>query len=198
MVPTALVFAARIPALVQKNHPKLRIEITSGSSTEIRRGLENFSFDAGISYIDDSIPVTIKTTLLYNEQYYLLAPRSFVEAGITTITWADAAKMPLCLLSRTMRNRRIIEEAFDGIGITIEPVMETNAFTVSLAQAEAGIAATIVPRTLKDVIPQSENVVALKLTRPVVKWAIGLLLPHREPAPPSHRVLMDALSAISR
>lgn len=193
VIPTALSIAARLPTIIQQNHPKLRVEIMSASSTEIKRGLENFSFGAGISYIENGLGSSLEATFLYNEQYYLLAPKRLLDDPHPSISWKEAAKLPLCLLSRTMRNRRIIEEIFTQIGITIEPVMETNALTVSLAQVQAGAAATIVPKALVDAFPLGENVIALKLTDPVIEREIGLLLPKREPAPPAHKVLIDAL-----
>lgn len=198
VIPTALAIAARIPAIIQKDHSRLRIEIVSATSTQIKRGLENFSFSAGISYLDDTLSASLETSFLYNEQYFLLTPAKFLDKPCDIISWAEAAKLPLCLLSRSMRNRRIIEEIFTEIGVAIDPIMETNALTVSLAQVENGTAATIVPRALIDVVPFSEKVVALKLTNPVIERAIGLLLPRREPAPPVHKVLIDSLATLSR
>ncbi|MEP6357103.1 MAG: LysR family transcriptional regulator [Hyphomicrobiales bacterium] len=198
VIPTALPIAGQIPMIIQQKHPQLRIEISSATSIEIKRGLENFSFGAGISYIEDGLGSSLEVTHLYNEQYYLLAPKKLLKNQKQTITWHDAAELPLCLLSRTMRNRRIIEEIFTQIGISIEPLMETNALMISLAQVEASVAATIIPKALVDVLPLSDKVIALKMTDPVVEREIGLLLPKREPAPPSHKVLMDTLAAISR
>lgn len=198
VIPTALPVAAQIPVVIQQKHPQLRIEISSASSKEIKRGLENFSFGAGISYIEDGLGSSLVVTHLYNEQYYLLAPKKLLDNQKQTITWHEAAKLPLCLLSRTMRNRLIIEEIFTQIGISIEPIMETNALTISLAQVEAGVAATIIPSALVDAFPLSESVIALKMTDPVDEREIGLILPKREPAPPSHKVLTDALATITR
>lgn len=198
VIPTALAIAARLPAAIQQNHPQLRIEIVSASSTEIKRGLENFSFSAGISYAEDGLSPSLEAIHLYDEHYYLLAPKRLLDKPQGTLSWQEAAKLPLCLLSRTMRNRHIIEEIFEGIGIKIEPVMETNSLTVSLAQVEAGGAATIVPKTLVDAFPLNKSVHALKLTDPIIERKIGLLLPKREPAPPAHDVLAEALATIAR
>ena len=198
VVPTALAIAARIPTILKEKHPQLRIEISAASSTEIKRGLDNFSFGAGISYIEDGLGSAMEATFLYHEEYYLLAPKQLLKNQTQLISWQEAAKLPLCLLSRTMRNRHIIEEIFNQIGISIEPAMETNALMVSFAQVEAGVAATIIPRALVDTLPINEMMIALKLTDPAIQREIGLLLPKRKPAPPSHKVLIDALVTITR
>lgn len=198
VIPTALAIAARIPNAINKIHPELKIEITSASSTEIKKGMDNFSISAGISYLDDAMPASVETHQLYQEQYYLLTPASFIDKQVDTISWTEAAKLPLCLLSRNMRNRRIIEEIFNQVGVTINPVMETNALTVSLAQLESGSAATIVPHALVDFVLFNNNVIALKLVDPVVEREIGLLLPKRKPVPPAHSVLLNCLREIAR
>ncbi|MBA4782165.1 MAG: LysR family transcriptional regulator [Rhizobiales bacterium] len=198
VIPTALAVAARLPSIIAKAHPKLRIEITSASSTEIKRGLEDFSFNAGISYIDDNVPASVEAIFFYPETYYLLAPRHLFETPPAAIRWADAARLPLCLLSRTMRNRRIIEEVFTELGISIDPVMETNALTVSLAQVENGYTATIVPEALIGMLPISAQVLALELIEPEVRRSVGLLLPNRTPVPPAHKVLLDAIALAVR
>lgn len=192
VIPTALAFAAGLPALIRADQPKLKVEIVSVSSVEIKRGLDNFSFGAGISYIEDTLPPTMTSTPLYEEEYVLLSPNHLVNNHQDTITWAEAAKLPLCLLSKSMRNRRIIDEIFSSIEVDIEPVLETNALTVSMAQVENGTAATIVPRTVVNLFGEHTNTKALDLVDPHVQRSIGLLLPHRQPAPPAHAVLSKA------
>ena len=192
VIPTALAFAACLPAIIRVDQPKLKVEIVSASSVEIKRGLDNFSFGAGISYIEDALPPTITSSHLYDEEYVLLAPRHMVDDKKEDISWRDTAELPLCLLSKSMRNRRIIDEIFADIDVVIDPVLETNALTVSLAQVENGTAATIAPRTMVEIFGVGSKIKALNLVEPDIKKPIGLFLPHREPAPPAHAVLSNA------
>ncbi|MEP3233046.1 MAG: LysR family transcriptional regulator [Hyphomicrobiales bacterium] len=192
VIPTALAFAACLPAIIRVDQPKLKVEIVSASSVEIKRGLDNFSFGAGISYIEDPLPPTITSSHLYDEEYVLLAPSHMVDDKKDQITWQDAADLPLCLLSKSMRNRRIIDEIFSDINVEVDPVLETNALTVSLAQVENGTAATIAPRTMVEIFGVGSNIKALDLVEPNILRPIGLFLPRREPAPPAHAVLSNA------
>ena len=55
VIPTALAFASTLPPNLRRLHPDLVVKIVSTSSNQIIRGLEDFSLDAGISYLDDGL-----------------------------------------------------------------------------------------------------------------------------------------------
>lgn len=197
-VPTALTFAARIPALLRERHPDLSIQIHSATSSQVRQGIEDYSLHAGVTYLDGEFPATIATKPLYEERYVLLAPSGLAPRKTGKATWREAASLPLCLLTPDMRNRRILDEIFESVGTPANPVMETNAFTAALAQVESGTAATIAPEKLADSLPVSTSVVRLDLTEPDVTKPIGLIFAEREPTPPAIIALADALKDMSR
>ena len=95
-IPTALPFAADVSAQLRRDHPNLSIEIQSLSSTQIDIRLNDYSLDAGLTYVEDADPDTIE--FLYNETYALIAPESLARRKSGTATWAEAAQLPLCLL----------------------------------------------------------------------------------------------------
>ena len=75
-VPTALPFAATVSAEMRKKHPDLTVEIQSLPSTQIAIRLNDFSLDAGITYIEDGEIVTGVLQPLYEETYVLIVPKS--------------------------------------------------------------------------------------------------------------------------
>ncbi|QDL93643.1 LysR family transcriptional regulator [Paroceanicella profunda] len=188
-VPTALSFAAGLPARLREGHPGLVLRIVSASSSQILRGLEEFGFDIGLSYLDQPFPATIRATPLYPERYVLLAPPALAPRPQGRASWAEAAALPLCLLSSNMRNRMIVDEVFASLGLTPAPVTETNALTVALAQAVGGGVATIVPERLATGLGAGLGLVMLPLDSPVVEKPIGLLSLLRDPEPPAVTVL---------
>ena len=197
-VPTALTFVAQIPAALRIAHPDLTLEIISASSTAIRRGLEDFSLDAGITYVEgDDLP-GFRTIALYDETYVLLAPAAIAPRKGGSVTWAEAAALPLCLLTSEMNNRRIIDAVFAEVGAAPKPVMETNAFTAAFAQVASGAAATIAPSKLADSLPIGTDTVRLALTDPVARRTIGLLTADRDPAPPAVQAMTTAALAIAK
>ncbi|MGF1447443.1 MAG: LysR family transcriptional regulator [Pikeienuella sp.] len=197
-VPTALSFVARAPQMLQQAHPKLLVEIVSASSTEIRAGLEDFSFDAGVTYLDVEAPAASLAEPLYAERYVLVAPPAMAPRRTGTVSWAEAADLPLCLLSRNMRNRRILDAAFESVGAAPIPVMESNTFTVALLQVTAGIAATIAPEVLAERLPLAAEVVHLPLADPVVEKPIGLVTSDREPPLPVMQAFREAARRLVR
>ena len=193
VVPTALAYIAKIPARLRATHPDLAIHIISANSQQITRGLEDFSLDAGITYLDENLPSGLTSEPIYNERYVLLCPPEMAPRSTGEATWEEASKLPLCLLTPDMRNRRIIDEVFETVGTHPTPVMETNAFTAALAQVASGTAATIAPELLAESLPVGEHTVRLSLTSPQVSKPIGLVAADRDPVVPAVRALRAAL-----
>lgn len=196
VVPTALAFAAQAPVPLNARHPGLTLRILSATNDAILRGLEDHGFDAGITYTDARLPAGLTTRPLYQERYVLLCPPPLAPRRSGTATWAEAAKLPLCLLTRDMHNRQILDSIFADVGHAPRPVMETNAFTAALGQISAGLAATIVPDAMARSL--TTDAVALPLIRPEVTKPIGLVSQSFDPEPPALAALAAALAAVLR
>ena len=97
---------------VRRLHPHINFTIMSMSSEEILRGLSDYSIDAGITYLDNEPINGLLATPLYTERYCLFVPEGHTMAERETITWREAAELPLGLLTPNMQNRRIIDRAF--------------------------------------------------------------------------------------
>ncbi|MEM9139840.1 MAG: LysR family transcriptional regulator [Pseudomonadota bacterium] len=190
-VPTALTYVAQIAADLMKAHPALTIRVLSHSSAEIVQGLEAFSLDAGVTYMEGAAGAR-DARPIYLERYEVLAPADLAEDR-TEITWTDAAALPLCLLPRTMLNRRFMDDAFQSAGVAPNLVMETNAFTAALVQVQSGTAATIAPEMLIEHAPLPENTARLKLTAPVIEKQIGIVVAQREPRLPAVHALLSLI-----
>ena len=194
VVPTALTYAANISTQLRTTHPSLAIQIQSLTANEIARRLLDFSLDAGITYSDELDTSSLKFEAIYSETYVLLAPAGLAPRKRGTITWSEAASLPLCLLSKDMHFRQIVDEVFDEAGLHPEPVMETNAFTAALAQVTNGSAATIAPDKLVESLVLDKRVVALKLSKPSVSHPIGLATLDHEPSLPAISALKTCIS----
>ncbi|WP_422368177.1 LysR family transcriptional regulator [Pelagibius sp.] len=194
VVPTALTFVAKVASRLRKDHPALTIQIFSMSSGEVAKGLEDFSLDAGFTYMESALPSSSQADHIYDERYALLVPRAFAPDAAETISWQAAAAFPLCLMTPNMMNRRIIDEAFRAADAEPNCVMETNAFTVALTQVSSGIAATVATQMLLGNVHIEGDFLRLDLVDPVVEKPIGVVVSEREPALPA----VDALLACVR
>jgi len=195
VVPTALTYAANVATELRRSYPDLLVQIQSLTAAEIVRRLMDFSLDAGITYKDELEGTPLSFQSIYQETYVLLAARELVPRKKGTATWAEAANLPLCLLSKDMHFRRVVDDVFESAGLKPEPVMETNAFTAALAQVSNKSAATIAPAKLVDSLFLDKQTMALKLTGPVVKNPIGLAILDHEPSLPAISALKACIKS---
>ena len=193
VVPTALPYAASISTALRARYEHLTIQIQSLSSIQIARALNEFAIDAGITYEDTQNNGALRFDSIYQEHYVLLSPLHLAPRSKGKATWAEAAQLPLCLLSKDMRFRQIVDEVFQLAGVVAEPVMETNAFTAAMVQVSNGAAATIAPQKLVDSLFLDRNSIALELENPSVEKTIGLATLNHEPALPAIDALRDVI-----
>lgn len=194
VVPTAVTFAAQATILLRRAHPGLNVELRSCSSDQIKLGLSDMGLEIGVTYLRTTFPPGIETRPLYDERYQLIAPRRLVDPKRDTISWAEAAELPLCLLSSDMNNRKIMDQVFAQLGVTPDLELETNAFTAALVQAAAGLAATIAPETLVATLPIRSELISLPLTDPDVSEPIGLALQTQNPPAATTLALIEAFT----
>ena len=183
VIPTALPAISRLTVPFSKSHPEVEITILSRSSIEIQRGLDTFAFDAGVTYLDNEPLTNVRAKSLYRERYVLVCAADMVEAGRTGISWSDAAKLPLCLLTPDMQNRRILDSLFGLAGKVPNAHVFTNSFVAIVGHVRAGGNASILPVHQAQVM-DLQGLVALPLIEPEAEHEIGLVISDREPVLP--------------
>ena len=186
VVPAAVPVAARFAAQLQALHPGITPTVRSMSSPEIEAGLDDLILDLGLGYTDRMGTGGAKLDLVpqYDERYWLVrrAPKPTNAAAAValslggTITWADAAKEPLCLLTPEMHNRTIVDGAFAAAGVTVTPAMETNSIlTLALAVLE-GQVCSVVPGAVLGAVMAWRELQALALVAPELQTPVGFML----------------------
>jgi DNA-binding transcriptional LysR family regulator len=63
---------------------------------------------------------------LYRERCVLVAPTAHPVMQQDEVRWSEAAQLPLCTLTTTMRNRRIIDANMAADGVQFRPVVEAE------------------------------------------------------------------------
>lgn len=189
-VPVSLPAIALLTAPFAARHPRTRFEVISKTSVEIQRRLDEFAIDAGITYLDNEALSRVRTQPLFREHYVLITHDEGSFAGLDSISWAQAATLPLCLLTPSMQNRRIIDTNFRAAGAEIRAAIETNSLVTLWSHIRFGHWSTVVPNTFLLLLRQQEGVIALPLTDPDASHVLGLVVPDREPVPPLTRELL--------
>ncbi len=181
-VPTAIPVAARFSAMLHLRHPGISPVVRSMSSAELENGLETLTLDMGLGYTDRLARYSprLRHVPQYTEHYFLVrkagqAHSEHMQIG-PKITWAEAARLPLCLLTREMYNRTIVDKAFIEAGMPVKPVIETNSIITLALSVAVGDVCSVLPGALIGAVRGYRELEALPLVSPEVRTAIGFMI----------------------
>ena len=123
-IPTALAMVAALTTPYRERHPNVTFTVLSRTSIEILELLENLEIDAGITYLENEPVGRVNSVPLYHERYRLLTSADAPLGNRDSVTWAEIAEVPLCLLTPDMQNRRIIDRLIKSTGHESRPTLE--------------------------------------------------------------------------
>src|SRR6187549_55673 len=184
VIPSALPMAGLIGRALRDHHPEVELTVLSQSSIDILRNLEDFSIDVGLTYLDNEPIEGMRAEAIYMERYCLLVRTDHELANAPSVSWAEAAKQPICLLTPDMQNRRIIDRAFREANSAPVPRLETNSVINLCANVRLMGLASIIPEYFLDVLGPISDVRAVPLTDPLVEHNVGLVAVDRDPISP--------------
>jgi len=197
-VPTASTTASLVLSAFCSAHPLAKVHISSRlATTELYRLLRDFELDAVIVHPAPEDSHDIELVPLYEEHYVLLSPADMLPPGASTLSWPEAAQLPLALLTPDMRDRQIIDAAFAGHDITVHPQVETDSVASLFAQVAAGDWACIVPHTWLWTTPMAGEIRAVQLVEPDLKAQISLATNAAGPGSPVARALVECAQQLT-
>jgi DNA-binding transcriptional LysR family regulator len=189
-IPTTMPITAYLTAACRLAYPNVRYRVVSLSAAAIISHLDEFELDLGLTYLDDQVIEGFESLPLFEERYVLLAGRGAVLGH--SVTWEQAARLPLCLLTGKMRNRQIVDAAFRRAGVKADVLLETDSlFSLYAHVSEAGLY-SIVPHSLLKFF-DTQNV-QMRPLLPQLTRAIGLIARHR----PSLAPITGAVLEVAR
>lgn len=197
-IPTALAMVAAITTPYRARHPDVRFTVVSQTSIQILTQLENLEIDAGITYLDNEPLGRVNTVPLYQERYQLLTSADAPLGNRNSVTWGEVSKVPLCLLTPDMQNRRIIDHLLRGAGGDPQPTLESNSVVVLFAHVRTGRWATIMPSKLAETLGLTDTIRAIPIVEPEAVHTIGLVVPAREPMTPLTAALVAQTKQVAK
>jgi DNA-binding transcriptional LysR family regulator len=171
-IPTSLPLSPRITTRFRERHPHVRVRWMSMTSRGIAHGLAHGDLDAGLTYLDSEPLAAVDTLPLWREHYLLVTPAGDEQAA--SVGWAEAAELPLCLLSPDMQHRRILDRAFARAGVTPRPAVETNSVSTLIGHARTGLPGVIAHSWLR-ANPLPPDLRAVPLVDPEIEYTIGVV-----------------------
>ena len=196
VVPTALAIMEQLTTPFRTHHPAVQFTILSRTSEEILRDLDNLEIDAGLTYLDNEPLGRVTAIPLYRERYRLLVAADAPLADRESVTWAEVAQVPLCLLTPDMQNRRILDRMLRETGIEPNIALESDSMVLLYSHVRTGRWASVMPARLAAALGLTENASlrAIRIVGPEASHTVGLVAPKREPMTP----LVNALVAEAR
>jgi DNA-binding transcriptional LysR family regulator len=191
VIPTAEPLIAMVSGAIHERYPAVTVTALSHTFSEIERGLAEHSLEAGISYIESASSADLKYMPLYGERYVVCGAIKWLRPFRDGISWKQAATLPLCLLSRDMQNRILIDGHFAAAGLIPTEVAETNTLLGVLSHVRSGRWCAVLPRAMLTLVGSGGGLRWLDLHTPDAIHQVGLLFPARTPLPPLTRALVE-------
>ena len=183
-IPTALAMVAALTTPYREKHPNVQFTIYSRNSIEVLELLDNLEIDAGITYVENEPLGRVSAVPLYREHYRLLTSADAPLGNRDSVTWAEVAQVPLCLLTPDMQNRRIIDRLLKGAGGESRPTLESDSMILLFSHVRTGRWASVMPAKIADTLGLTDTIRAIPITQPKAVQTIGLVVPQREPMTP--------------
>jgi DNA-binding transcriptional LysR family regulator len=179
--------------LFSHQHPAVQIDIRFVGIDQLKTGLANFEFDAGVTYLDHQPLGRLKTLPLYEGKMSLLVPDNGWLGNRTSVTWSEAAELPLCLLHSFTHERQIVDEAFASAGCNPRPRVEADSMINLAFHVMLGELATVIPAHFVTLIGAFSGTRQVMLVEPEISQRVGLVWAGGNPMLPMTKALVDIL-----
>ncbi len=183
-IPTALAMVAALTTPYREKHPNVQFTIYSRNSIEVLELLDNLEIDAGITYVENEPLGRVSNVPLYREHYRLLTSADAPLGNRDSVSWAEVAQVPLCLLTPDMQNRRIIDRLLKSAGGESRPTLESDSMILLYSHVRTGRWASVMPAKIADTLGLTDAIRAIPIVEPEAVQTIGLVVPAREPMTP--------------
>jgi DNA-binding transcriptional LysR family regulator len=180
----ALAMIEPLTTRYHEHHPQVQFTVLSHNAQEILRLLENLEIDAGVTYLDNDPIGRASGVPLYRERYCLLTSTDAPLGDRDTVTWAEVAQVPLCLLTPDTQTRRIIEGLLRDAGGDPKVTLESNSMIVLYSHVRTGRWASVMPAQLAATLGLTDVLRAIPIVEPEASHTIGLVVPARQPMKP--------------
>jgi DNA-binding transcriptional LysR family regulator len=191
-IPTALAMVPRLTTPFRERHPGVTFSILSRTSIEVLSLLGNFDIDIGVTYLDNEPLGRVVSVPLYSERYHLITATGNPLSDRDAVTWAEVARLPLCLLTPDMQNRRIIDQHLTEAGTPARPTLESNSMIVLFSHIRTGKWSSIMPLNLAETFGFASPIRAIPIVKPNASHLVGLVAARRDPHTPLVAAFLDA------
>jgi DNA-binding transcriptional LysR family regulator len=197
-IPTALPIIAALTTPFRTRHPEVDFTIVSRNSLDVLAMLENLETDAGITYLDNEPLGRVRAIPLYHERYRLITAADSPLGDRSEVTWDEVGRIPLCLLTPDMQNRRIIDRRLRDAGVEPRPTLQSNSMVVLFSHVRTGAWSSVMPAQVADTLGLTDPIRAIPIKEIAAAPLVGLVYPQREPMSPLTSALVTEARQLSQ
>jgi DNA-binding transcriptional LysR family regulator len=197
-IPTALPMVAALTTPFRTRHPEVEFSILSRNSLDVLAMLENIEIDAGLTYLDNEPLGRVRAVALYHERYRLITAADSPLGARAEVTWAEVGRIPLCLLTPDMQNRRIIDRRLREAGVEPRPTLQSNSMVVLFSHVRTGAWSSVMPAQVADTLGLTDPIRAIPIKETAAPPLVGLVYPQREPMSPLTAALVAEARQLSQ
>jgi len=195
-IPFAMLIVSRLTMPFQERHPRARFTVLARTSDMVVDLLHQREVDAGITYLDnDPVGEVIKLPL-YRDKFMLLTRGDGALGQRKGVSWPDIAPLPLCLFTRDMQLRRMIDNVLRGQKLELVPQIETDSASALVSHVRTGRWVSVVPLSMIQSLQPPEDLRAIPVVEPEVAHTIGLVVSERFAIQPAIVSLMEEARAL--
>ncbi|MER7174278.1 LysR family transcriptional regulator [Streptomyces mesophilus] len=178
-------------------HPLAKVQVRSRLATkELLRQLREFELDAVIGYFGADDQEGLQVVPLYEERYMVVSGDQLLPPA-ATMSWAEAAQLPLALLTPDMRIRQLIDEVLTSCGLVATPQVETDSIASLYAHVGVGEWASIVPHSWLRAMPVIGRTRAVRLVSPDARAQVSVAIHAATPGSVAARAFVAAATGLS-
>lgn len=166
-----------LPSVLQtfrNQYPGVQVDVQFIGNEAMKLGLNNFALDVALTYLDKADLGRKNTLPIYTERMSLLVPDTPQFKKKKTITWREAADLPLAMLRPSMHERRFVDRVFKSVGCSPAAHVESESILHLMFQAQCTELCTIIPSHFAHMPGLFKGTRALPLVDPVVSQEVGL------------------------
>jgi len=184
--------------MVRERHPGVRIDVHFIGNDAMKLGLNNFSLDVAITYMDKADLGNRNTLPICTEKLSLLVPDKDPFRDRTTISWKEAAELPLAMLRPSMHERRFVNQVFTRVKCQPVAKVESESILHLMFQVQFTELCTIIPSHFTKMPGLQPGTKALDLIEPVVSQEVALYWAEGETMMPMASALVGIVKSLNK
>jgi DNA-binding transcriptional LysR family regulator len=183
---------------VRARHPEIQVIVSFIGHEAMKIGLDTFSLDVAIGYMDNVSMGRRNILPLYTERFSLLVPDTEAFRDRDNISWAEAASLPLAMLKPSMHERSFVDQAFRNAGVSPKPKVEADSIVHLMFQVQFAELCTIIPSHFTRLPGLHPGTKALELAEPVLTREVALFWAEAECTMPMAEAMVSIVRQLNK